>query len=564
MVLQQIPPTLGAFALSGIAAFASHIAYLRRDPSPWTVLSIYGIIALSSPAVIHFHFEGSVRSVIYFTLQICAVYTAVLCISIGFYRLFLHQLCKFRGPTLLALTKFASVPMDARGHRPRVLTKLHRQYGDIVRIGPRELSINDTKVITAVLGAKSKCIKGPWYLAAHGGKGERALSLHVTIDPSSRRARRRIWDKAFSVKALNTYEDTLRQYTDAVMERIDEKAKKNPAFPVDEWCMFFSFDIMGQIGFSKTFDMISKGKFSNEITLLEGFMSAVMVLGNVPYMSEIARLLPNPLQLFDDYTDLAVRERLELESRGDKSEIPDIFNYLLDVDEETGWKHTRKELQADAGLIIVAGSDTSSSTLTLALFNLALRPNCLARLRQELAKVFPPPTTINNFQALSKECVYLNAVIDETLRLHPPVASGVQRQVPNDSMGISIAMRDGTSVVLPAGTVVSVPTTLMHRDERNFSPHPDLFRPERWLAKEQEEAFNPSAFIPFGFGPSGCVGKQLAYMEMRIFLAHFVMRFDFSLPPDFRPAEFLENIADTFTMTRHQSLRLRIQPLSAA
>ncbi|MCO5613605.1 hypothetical protein L7F22_067882 [Adiantum nelumboides] len=441
------------------------------------------------------------------------------------------------------------------------MTKLHEQYGDIVRVGPRELSINDPNAISSILGGKSNMIKGPWYLAAHGGKGPRVLSLHVTIDPASRKARRRIWDQAFSVKALNTYEDDLKKFTNAIMEKLEIKAKEGKSLAIDQWCMFFSFDIMGQLGFSKSFDMTNKGKFSNEITLLEGFMSAVMILGNIPYISEIARLLPNPLQMFDDYTQKAVDERIQLE-KSSSTQRADIFTYLLNEDEETGWKHTKQELQADAGLIIVAGSDTSSSTLSLALFNLASKPECFLRLRKEIQDTFPglAAESIEDFDALSKQCPYLNAVINETLRLHPPVASGVQREVPaSSSKGEIVQLRGGKSVILPPGTAVSIPTTFIQRDPRNFSPSPNEFRPERWIEKEKETAFNISAFIPFGYGPSGCIGKQLAYMEIRAFLAQFVVRFDISLAPEFNSEEFVEGIRDTFTMTRHKHLLVRLR-----
>lgn len=546
------------------AALASHFIFNQRDPNPWFVISIYAFMWLIWPIYLMVFQHEVLKNAIYSSLIIASTYTTTLLTSIGFYRMFLHRLRKYPGPLRLALSKWSSIAMDAQGLRPRELTKLHENYGDIVRVGPRELSINDPNAVSSILGGKSNMIKGPWYLAAHGGKGPRVLSLHVTIDPASRRARRRIWDKAFSVKALSTYEDDLKKFTNAIMEKLETKAKEGKSLAIDQWCMFFSFDIMGQLGFSKPFNMTSKGKFSNEISLLEGFMSAVMILGNIPYVSEVARLLPNPLQLFDDYTEKAVNERIQLE-KSTSTQKADIFTHLLNEDQETGWKHTKQELQADAGLIIVAGSDTSSSTLSLALFNLASKPECYARLRNEIQETFPglAAENIEDFDALSKQCPYLNAVINETLRLHPPVASGVQREVPISSQGETVQLRDGRTVILPPGTAVSVPTTLIQRDPRNFSPSPNEFRPERWLEKEKEKAFNLSAFIPFGYGPSGCIGKQLAYMEIRAFLAQFVVRFDISLAPEFSSEEFVEGIRDTFTMTRHKHLLVRLRVRSS-
>ncbi|PWN36340.1 cytochrome P450, partial [Meira miltonrushii] len=502
-----------------------------------------------------------------------ALYTTTLLMSIAIYRLFFHKLRKYPGPITFALTKWTSVPMDAAGERPHTFTKLHDRYGDIVRVGPRELSINDPNAVTSILGGTSKCVKGPWYQGVHGGKGERALNLHVTMNPTHRRQRRRIWDQAFSVRALQSYEEQLLASTRQVMQQLNKLAGEKEAVPVDQWCCLYSFDIMGELGFSRSFNMVQKGKFSNEIHLLESFMSAVMIIGNVPYLSHILRLLPNPLVAFDDYTEEAVKERvqreknLQADKEGQVARVPDVFSYLLEEDTENGWKHTWKELIADAQLLIVAGSDTSSSTLSLALYNLATNRECLESLRKELEQVFGKDietSEIQDFDALNKDCPYLNAVINETMRLFPPVASGVQRVTPNKgqfgakSDQTEIKLRNKKSLFLPPGTVVSIPTSLIQRDPRNFSPHPNNFRPERWISPEREEAFEKNAFVPFGYGPSGCVGKSLAYMEMRLFLAQFVMQFDIRLAENFDQNAFLDGIKDTFTMTRQKPLNVQI------
>lgn len=77
------------------------------------------------------------------------------------------------------------------------------------------------------------------------------------------------------------------------------------------------------------------------------------------------------------------------------------------------------ELTADAGLLVVAGSDTSSNTMCLALFHLINTPGAYKRLQEEIETAFPG-SVADDLSRLGKDCDYLNAVINETLRLWPP------------------------------------------------------------------------------------------------------------------------------------------------
>lgn len=81
----------------------------------------------------------------------------------------------------------------------------------------------------------------------------------------------------------------------------------------------------------------------------------------------------------------------------------------------------------------------------------------------------------------------LNAVVNESLRLLPPITSGVKRESP----GAMILEQ-----FIPAGTAVRTPNYTLSRDPRYFSPGPNEFRPDRWLNPKQEQAFDRTAFFP--------------------------------------------------------------------
>ncbi|UZJ53677.1 hypothetical protein CBS101457_002997 [Exobasidium rhododendri] len=282
-------------------------------------------------------------------------------------------------------------------------------------------------------------------------------------------------------------------------------------------------------------------------------MSLIMVVSNVPYLGQIATYLPNPIRKFENWLDETLGERMR---RG--TEVPDVFGFLLDEEKQSMWKHTRLELAADTMLLVVAGSDTSSITMCLCLYHMIVHPEMMEQLRSELDSVFGK-ADCTDFDKLAKDCHYLNAIINETLRLYPPVASGLQREIPQKVGSMTFDLHGGKSIVLPADILISTPTLTLHRDPRNFSPGPDEFRPQRWISPKEETAFDRTAFNPFSYGPTSCVGKTLAYMEIRIVVACIVREFDLSLEPDFDAPFFLNGLKDIFTTkcTQHLPVRLR-------
>lgn len=112
----------------------------------------------------------------------------------------------------------------------------------------------------------------------------------------------------------------------------------------------------------------------------------------------------------------------------------------------------------------------------------------------------------------------------------------MQRRTPPE--GITV---DGKYV--PGKTQISVHTMAIQRDERYYS-RPLEFIPERWIDAERPANFNHDAraFVPFTIGQFSCLGKNLAYQELRLFMGKVMRNFDFSFPVGFDTAQFDENI----------------------
>ncbi|KAL1626711.1 hypothetical protein SLS54_002874 [Diplodia seriata] len=241
----------------------------------------------------------------------------------------------------------------------------------------------------------------------------------------------------------------------------------------------------------------------------------------------------------------------------------DIISWLI----KARFEHDRSAppgemaLHEDARLLIIAGSDTTAAALANTLNLLARHPRVLAKLQAQLSAAFPHGASDDAFTAaaLPKAVPYLDAVINESLRLHPPVPGGLARVTPAEGLVV-----DGVHV--PGDTIVSVPTQTLQRDERNFERAAE-FRPERWSGGEEggeeggQRGLNPenAAFIAFSRGAMNCAGKQLAKMEMRLFLARVAMEFNVVYAEGETGEGFEKGQLDTFTLTL-PPLMLRFVP----
>ena len=145
---------------------------------------------------------------------------------------------------------------------------------------------------------------------------------------------------------------------------------------------------------------------------------------------------------------------------------------------------------------------------------LLLDKEAYQKLRIECQSIFAPGEDLDAARLGDwKRAPYLNACINEAVRLLPSGPNGMQRVVTEPG-----GLMDPNGRHVPAGTNVSVPTWTVHHDPRNFEKPWD-FIPERWLeGSEFKGTHNPTAFMPFSLGAYSCIGKPLALLQVRLFL----------------------------------------------
>lgn len=206
-----------------------------------------------------------------------------------------------------------------------------------------------------------------------------------------------------------------------------------------------------------------------------------------------------------------------------RQQVDDRHDDLLSMfqsaeDEETGERMSDGQLRDECVTLFAAGHETTAVSMGWTLHLLTQHPDVLARLRAEVSAVLgdermPSP---DRFRALP----YTLQVIQESLRLYPPVWIMSRLAHADDRIG---------SYVIPGNTTAIVCPYLLHRDPASW-PDPDRFDPDRF-APGWEKQRHSYAYLPFGGGPRLCIGNQFALMEMQIMLAMLVRTFDITAIP---------------------------------
>ncbi|KXN74302.1 cytochrome P450, partial [Conidiobolus coronatus NRRL 28638] len=170
---------------------------------------------------------------------------------------------------------------------------------------------------------------------------------------------------------------------------------------------------------------------------------------------------------------------------------------------------------------IFAGLETTAMGIIWTFYLLGKNPQAYEKLVDELITAFPDKNTKITYD-MCKNLPYLTAVIYESLRVKSPSGVVLPRVVPEGGATLC-------GHFLPEGTVVGSSSAGIHLSEQNFQKA-DSFLPERWLGSNSDELKN--MLFSFGLGPRGCVGKNLAWLEMYITIANIIRQFDFSMPKD--------------------------------
>ncbi|KAH7371505.1 cytochrome P450 [Pyrenochaeta sp. MPI-SDFR-AT-0127] len=454
------------------------------------------------------------------------------------YRLTFHPLAKYPGPFLAKVTDIYLAYYAYKGSRHLAFHLAHEQYGPYVRLGPNLLSVNTATGLKTIYGFRSNVRKASFYEAFPSTK--KAVSVHSSIDKMQHARKRRVMSHAFSDAAIKSLEKYILANVRVGCEMLGRRSEGSASdekgwssmLNAAHWCEYLVFDIMGDLVFGKAFGMLESpvNRFATQLVGNAAHRHLIcgthLTIHNWHLDKLFFRKIAGQRAQYMQYSKAQAMERTKLGVDVDRK---DFFYYLLNAkDPETGKGFSMDELWGESNLLIIAGSDTTSTAMAGTYFYLANNPAAMQKVCKEIREAFTDVEQIVTGPKLSG-CSFLRACIDETMRMTPPVAGALPRQVLPGGLDI-----DGHHV--PAGVDVGVPIYSIHHNP-NYFPRPFDYLPERWLSDASANPLHDrladaqSAYNPFSIGPRGCIGKGLAYVELTVTIARVLFMYDLRLAP---------------------------------
>jgi cytochrome P450 len=488
-------------------------------------------------------------------------------LTVAVYRLYFHPLAKYPGPFWARLTSFPSYWHTLQCDRHIWLWRLQQQYGPTFRYAPESVLINTSTAYKTIFGPKGNVGKSYYY-----DVWVRNVNAHTTwssTNPEMHARKRRVLNHAFSDRALRSAEpfviSNVDRWCQLIADEIPEEGAWSGSLNMADWVNYLIFDILGDLCFGKSFDMKEHNSTLRYVPdLMVQFMGLFHPIAFAPFAAIWAWMKPYGLDYLLEVTSpsgvlqwrrfvekcladrtqveedrVALQKRTGAEVEGRK----DFFHYLFQAnDPETGERgYSLDELYGECEMLIIAGSDTTSTVQSSMYFYLARHPEVQDKLAREIAATFPSADEIRSGPKLNS-CRYLRAFVQESLRVTPPVAAEPSRVV-----------RPGGTVVdghfFPEGMRVSAGLYCLSYNEDVF-PEPFSFRPERWLGVGGDDDYAPRHDIPgpkdgdtdggslaesasfsFSMGQRGCPGRSLAWLEMTIIIAKILYHFEIRRDP---------------------------------
>ncbi len=239
--------------------------------------------------------------------------------------------------------------------------------------------------------------------------------------------------------------------------------------------------------------------------------------------------------------DKIVYEEIARRRAAPDSGREDILSLLVAARGEGGEAFTDTEIRDQVMTLMFAGHDTSTSTVTFALWELAHHPEALERLCEEQDRVLAgaPPT----IDQMENEMPYLDMVLDEVLRLYPPAWIGPRRAVRDFEFG---------GYRVPRHAYVNYVSWASHRIPTVF-PEPEAFVPERFT-RERKAQLPRGAYVPFGGGKRVCIGKRFGLIEVKLVTTMLLQR----LRADALPGRTM-TVRQMPTLSPRDGLKMRLR-----
>ncbi|KAL5480933.1 hypothetical protein ACEPAI_9874 [Sanghuangporus weigelae] len=364
-------------------------------------------------------------------LWVCAALSAVVLVGhLAFYLIDSHHI-RASGITGPLLARFSDAWLgwvQAHGHRSQIVHDLHKQHGTFVRLAPNHVSISDPDAIRIVNGHGIGTTKSNFYNAFVAI----SRSIFNTRSQEEHARKRKAVAHVFSPKSVLEFEPYIRSHVAELLEQWDklcEGGRKGSGwhgrhgrvwFNCMPWFNFWAFDVIGDLAFGSPFGMICNAKYATPVAV-----------DQETTMAEYGREKTN----FEESSELvhAIKEVPAIEILNGRSKYSASLG-VLPLWVGPGYYHGMQtgRIAFPTDRFLIAGSDSVSNSLCVITYYLAANPLVQEKLQKELDKALG----IDNFEdpvltyANVKNLPYLEAVVNEAMRVHSTAGLGLPRVVP--------------------------------------------------------------------------------------------------------------------------------------
>ncbi|KAF2158801.1 hypothetical protein M409DRAFT_71434 [Zasmidium cellare ATCC 36951] len=436
------------------------------------------------------------------------------------YLVYFHALSMYDGPFLAKFTTLYSAYHAWKGDIHTDIYRCHQKYGDYVRYAPNRLAINTAQGLQEIYGHGNKVTKCSTYKFL----AQQAPNTLTFTDKAQHGSRRRVLSQGFSESSLRLFEPKIHIKLQKLVSVIKGQQHDGEwTVPIDMAATFsnFAFDMMTDIIFSADYNTMCDANFRYAMSAVE---ESNIRLGVLLQSESLAtggidrRLFPTSVaagRRFVKFLRILLKHRLQADKSTVEPHSPDFFSFLEKCrDPNTGKGLSTAEVSTETATFVVAGSDTTSTTLAGLAHYLTGSSKWYRNVAAEIRSTF---TCLDDIKLGPKlnSCVALRACMDESLRLSPPGGSALWREVETGGARI-----DGQFI--PEGCDVGVGIYSIHHDPRYWTDALE-FRPERWLESDKK---GKQPYMPFSIGPRSCVGKPLAIAQVMVTFARLLFEFD--------------------------------------
>ncbi|XP_065677687.1 cytochrome P450 4C1 [Hydra vulgaris] len=365
---------------------------------------------------------------------------------------------------------------------------------------------------------------------------------------------RKVLNEAFTSKQLKNYFPAFTLHTDLLMKlwsyTCDKESGTN-IIVLDDLSNL-SFDIVGDVGFGYHFNTITSHS-GNEVTKafqkycqlrhsLHPFYKALFAY--FPFLMRLSLMFgkhKKAEQVISNTLNMLINKRKKEIEDGIETGEKDFLTIVLKDQQKEGSKMTNDLIRNNLVTLLIAGHETTSVAMQWCLYILGINSDVQNKLREDIKKNVFDIKSITCEEVLSIK--YLDCVVKEVLRLHPPV-SFIGR--------INTRQTNFGEYNVPAGSYLRVPINSAHMNESVY-PDPYSFKPERFLTGE----IQPYSYLTFGQGIFNCIGKNFALLEIKTFLVKALLQFEFSVD-----LEHMNYIKKIFISTKTvEPLWIRVKPI---